>query len=103
MAVPQSLMPRSRLMADITSPPPKPGSVIARHIPADCQGVNGVAHHRAEPIRTVAETPPIRPSHVLLGLTVGATFRRPSVLPNTYCKTSLSSQMKMKYSSSLAF
>ena len=34
-------------------------------------------------------TPPIRPSQVLLGLTLGVTLCRPRSLPQQYCATSL--------------
>lgn len=68
-------------MADMTSPPPKPMKVMTSDIPADCQGVKGVAHHSPAPINTVQAMPPISPSQVLFGLTVGATLWRPSVFP----------------------
>jgi len=64
-------------------------NVIASDIPADCQGVNGVAHHRAAPIAVVVATPPTNPSQVLFGLTCGAILCRPRVFPQTYCNTSL--------------
>ncbi len=60
-------------MADIVSPPANPDRVIARLIPAACPGVNGVAHHRAVPTAVALPTPPTSPSHVLPGLTRGAT------------------------------
>jgi hypothetical protein len=40
--LPQSLTPRSRLIADITRPPKKPITQIASAISAACHGANGV-------------------------------------------------------------
>ena len=56
-------------MADMTNPPAKPINVMAKDMPADCQGVNGVAHHNLAPKAVAVTTPPMNPSHVLLGLT----------------------------------
>lgn len=41
--VPQSWTPRSRLMADITSPPKKPIMQTVNTISAACPGLKGVA------------------------------------------------------------
>lgn len=40
---PQSFTPRSRLMADITSPPKKPMRQMVSDISAACHGLKGVA------------------------------------------------------------
>ena len=52
-------------------------------------GEKGVSHQSAPPSSVAAAPPPRKPSQVLFGLTRGAIFRRPSVLPKTYCRTSL--------------
>src|SRR6266487_6387888 len=72
---PKSFTPRSRLMADMTNPPANPINVIASAMPADCQGVNGVAHHRPAPSNVAVAMPPTKPSQVLFGLTCGAILR----------------------------
>src|SRR5690606_4010239 len=86
---PQSLAPRLRLTADSASPPQAPAMTITVDMAAACSGANGVIHHSAVPMPTAADPPPTRPSTVLDGLTTGASLRRPSSLPNTYCITSL--------------
>ena len=40
---PQSFTPRSRLIADMTSPPRKPMTFATSAMPAACKGVNGVS------------------------------------------------------------
>ena len=86
---PQSLTPRSRLIADITSPPKKPIRLITSAMAAACQGENGVIHQSAAPIAVALKTPPTKPSTVLEGDSSGAILRRPRSLPQTYCSTSL--------------
>src|ERR1035438_2816072 len=86
---PQSFTPRSRLMADITSPPRKPVIVIRKENAAACQGWKGVIHHRAVPNAVADTTPPKKPSTVFDGDTFGAILCRPASLPQTYCSTSL--------------
>ncbi len=57
--------------------------VMTSDIPAACQGVNGVAHHSAVPSNVAVATPPMEPSHVLFGLTVGAILCVPrNLAPN---------------------
>src|SRR5690606_17295004 len=85
---PQSLTPRSRLIADITSPPKKPIRLTTRASSAACQGVNGVIHHSAAPRAEADATPPTNPSTVFDGDSLGAIRRRPQSLPQTYCSTS---------------
>ena len=85
---PQSLMPRSRLIADITRPPQKPIRLTASDMPNACHGVNGVSHHRAAPSALADSTPPMKPSTVLDGDSFGAIRRLPISLPQMYCNTS---------------
>src|SRR6266540_710474 len=80
---------RSRLIADMTNPPPKPISVMASDIPDACQGEKGVAHQRPVPNSVAERMPPMNPSQVLFGLTCGAILCLPSSFPQTYCSTSL--------------
>src|SRR5258708_7743608 len=70
--LPQSFTPRSRLIADITSPPRKPMIVINRDIAAACHTLNGVSHHRPAPSAVAVRTPPTKPSTVFDGDTTGA-------------------------------
>ena len=67
---PQSFTPRSRLMADITSPPTKPIDATNSDIAAACQKLNGVIHHRPAPSAVAHATPPTSPSTVFDGDTV---------------------------------
>src|SRR5699024_2431990 len=99
---PKSSTPRSRLMELMTSPPAKPSRQETKASPAACSGLNGVSHHRAAPIPVALNTPPMNPSQVLLGLTLGATGCLRSVLPHTYCRTSLICTTRTKKSNSFA-
>ena len=85
---PQSFTPRSRLIADITSPPKKPMTFTVSAISAACQKVNGVIQNSVAPISVASATPPSNPSSVLDGDSRGATLRLPNSLPHTYCSTS---------------
>ncbi|MNY09898.1 hypothetical protein D3C86_1428470 [compost metagenome] len=85
---PQSFTPRSRLIADITMPPANPSKLISRAMSSDCQAVNGVIHHKAQPISEASRMPPTKPSTVLEGDSFGAILRLPNSLPHTYCSTS---------------
>ncbi|MNC57293.1 hypothetical protein D3C75_1069440 [compost metagenome] len=55
---------------------------------SDCQAVNGVIHHKAQPISEASKMPPTKPSTVLEGDSFGAILRLPNNLPHTYCSTS---------------
>jgi hypothetical protein len=99
---PQSLTPRSRLIADITRPPKKPMSVTTSAMPPATSGVKGVIHHSAAPIAEADSTPPAKPSTVLDGDSSGATRVRPNSLPHTYCSTSLICTMNTRKHSSSA-
>ncbi|MNL56550.1 hypothetical protein D3C87_1800520 [compost metagenome] len=85
---PQSLMPRSRLIADMTIPPAKPSRLISTAINSDCQKVKGVMKHKKPPIKDARATPPTKPSTVFDGDRLGAILRLPKSLPHTYCSTS---------------
>ncbi len=85
---PQSLMPRSRLIADITRPPQNPIRLISSDRPKACSGVNGVIHHSAAPSALALSTPPTNPSTVFDGESFGAIRCLPSSLPQMYCSTS---------------
>ena len=82
-------MPRSRLIADSTNPPKKPITQTQKDRPAACHAVNGVNTCRAAPRAVALSTPPIRPSQVFDGDSVGDSLCRPSSFPQTYCNTSL--------------
>src|SRR5690349_13794101 len=87
--VPQSLTPRSRLIADITRPPRNPASVIISETAAAWRNENGVTHHRLAPSSVALATPPANPSSVFDGDTCGAILIRPASFPHTYWSTSL--------------
>src|SRR6476646_1676618 len=82
MELPKSLTPRSRLIADMVSPPAKPMRAMANDISMACNGENGVIHQSPVPSATAVATPPTKPSHVLLGEMAGAILRLPSSLPH---------------------
>ncbi len=103
MEPPQSFAPRSRLIAERTSPPKNPARQISRAMRAACQGVKGVAHHSRVATRTALAMPPTVPSQVLCGLTRGATGCFSAGLAHTYWRTSLSWTVRTKKKSSFAF
>ena len=74
MAPPRSFAPRSRLIAERTSPPKNPARQMSSAIAAVCEGLKGGGtHQRAVLMSTVEVIPPTVPSRVLWGLTPGAT------------------------------
>src|SRR6266481_138065 len=93
---PQSLTPRSRLIADITRPPQNPIRLITSAMIAACHGENGVIHQSAAPSKVALAIPPTRPSTVFDGDRLGAIWRWPSSLPQTYCSTSLDCTTRIK-------
>jgi AcrR family transcriptional regulator len=103
VSAPYSFTPRSRLMADMMSPPANPILVSTNAITAASPGEKGVAHHSPAPIAVAHATPPTYPAHVLFGLTDGAIGRRPMDLPQTYCSTSLNCTTSTRKNSSFAF
>src|SRR6185437_1109441 len=74
IVLPKSFTPRSRLMADMVSPPANPMSASASDMPRATSGGNGVIDHNAVPRATAVATPPMKPSQVLLGEMAGAIF-----------------------------
>src|SRR5690606_24821374 len=87
--VPQSFTPRSRLIADITSPPKNPIRQIIKAMSAACSMLNGGAQDSSAPTSVALAMPPIRPSQGFDGDRDGATLCLPNSLPQTYCNTSL--------------
>lgn len=100
---PKSLMPLSRLIADIHNPPTKPIRVIASDISPAAHQLNGVTQYKQIPISTEDKMPPTKPSMVLFGLNFGTIGCLPNNFPNTYCSTSESCVTTIKNSSSLTF
>ncbi len=87
-----SLTPMSRLMALIVTSPAKPAAGRTTATTARPRPSSGVNSGPANQIRAaVVIQPPMKPSHVLLGLTLGMILWRPSSLPQTYWATSLNS------------
>src|SRR5690606_24580746 len=87
-----SLTPMSRLTALMVTSPAKPASGSAAATTASATPSSGANSGPANQISAAVETqPPMKPSQVLLGLTLGVILRRPNSLPQTYCATSLNS------------
>src|SRR5579871_1421987 len=99
---PQSFTPRSRLIADITSPPKNPVIVIRNENNAACQGRNGVIHHNPVPSAVADNMPPTKPSSVFDGETWGAILCLPVNFPHTYCSTSLDCTTRIRKTTSIA-
>src|ERR1051325_7737029 len=82
IAEPQSFTPRSRLIADIVRPPANPIMQITKAMIVACHQLKGVAHQSAPPSAVAVSTPPMKPSHVLLGLMTGAILCLPRRSPH---------------------
>ena len=74
----------------------KPNIAIVELIKINCKGFRGVRKPIKYPINVVERTPPIKPSHVLFGLTFGKILCFPNIFPQTNCIMSFASVIKIK-------
>ena len=88
IALPVSLIPISLLIAETTTSPMKPVIAITRQTIRISISENGVKKRKKYPTITVVITPPISPSQVLFGLTLGIILYLPNNLPQVNWKLS---------------
>jgi hypothetical protein len=79
--VPQSLMPRLRLSADIIKPPANPSKVMTNERIAASATENGVIGASRAPSAVADPMPPTKPSTVFDGDSRGAISRLPRICP----------------------
>lgn len=85
ISVPKTLHPLSLLIADIVSPPQNPNRQIKKTSKKSIAHDIGVKLENTIAVIPVVIIPPKSLLMVLLGLTVGAIFDLPKILPQQNC------------------